>query len=165
MRLKSSLTTAPNGGETWWNCLGHQNTITDMTGALQPVLNLNASSITLSTALNNDIRGDDYLEVLLTFRVERRSWALKLIVEPDYLTTTFATLKSGSTLSISTTESVAGKINFTLVTSDATDDNMFDFLLDENFQNYRISGTAQVKNIENGKCKSGVISALLYNQA
>lgn len=165
IRLKSSLTTAPNGGETWWNCLGHQNTITDMTGALQPVLNLNASSITLSTALNNDIRGDDYLEVLLTFRVERRSWALKLIVEPDYLTATFATLKSGSTLSISTTESVAGKINFTLATSDAIDDNMFDFLFDENFQNYRISGTIQVKNIENGKCKSGVISALIYNQA
>ncbi|KPC28001.1 Insecticidal toxin protein [Pseudomonas syringae pv. cilantro] len=165
IRLKSSLTTAPNGGDTWWNCLGHQNTITDMTGALQPVLNLNASSITLSTALNSDIRGDDYLEVLLTFRVERRSWALKLIVEPDYLTNPFATLKSGSTLSILTPESAVGKIHFTLVTSDAVDDNMFDFLLDENFQNYRISGTAQVKNIENGKCKPGIISALLYNQA
>lgn len=163
IRLKPSLTTSPNRDDIWWNCLDGQSKIANMVGPLQPVLDLNKSSITVSTALNADVHGGNIVDIILILTKNHASWTLRLVVKSDYLGSTFATLQRGS--SLSTTGGGAGtSLDFSLIFNGSNSDVIPNFLLDENYNNYVLHEVTQSIDITQGHCRADVITAVLFNQ-
>ncbi|MDU8575443.1 neuraminidase-like domain-containing protein [Pseudomonas syringae] len=165
IRLKPSLTTSPNNGDIWWNYQGLQNKVTDMTGALQPAINLDRSTLTLFTALNTDIRQPPLTsEVLITFTRNLDTWTLKLIIETVYADTEYTLLQAGSTLTIAGPTRPTALIEFSFYIAAPPENDTFHFLRNPEYGSYTVGPMTDSVNLEKGFCKTGAIRAAIINQ-
>ncbi|RMN49801.1 hypothetical protein SAMN05444506_12048 [Pseudomonas syringae] len=165
IRLKPSLTTSPNNGDTWWDYQDHQNKVTDMTGALQPAINLDRSTLTLFTALNTDIRQPPLTsEILITFSWNLDTWTLRLIIETVYADTEYTLLQAGSTLTITGPTRPTALIEFRLDINPPPENDTLHFLRNPEYGSYAVGPMTDSVNLENGFCKTGAIRAAIINQ-
>ncbi|SDW24824.1 hypothetical protein SAMN05444064_102230 [Pseudomonas syringae] len=165
IRLKPSLTTSPNNGDAWWNYQGLQNKVTDMTGALQPAINLDRSTLTLFTALNTDIRQPPLTsEILITFTWHLDTWTLRLVIDTAYADTEYTLLQAGSSLTIAGPTRPTAQIEFKLDLTPPPENDTFNFLCNPECGSYTVDPMINSVNLEKGFCKTGAIRAAIINQ-
>ncbi|MEE4148505.1 neuraminidase-like domain-containing protein [Pseudomonas viridiflava] len=159
--LKAVKTTSPTPTDTWWNYQSNQDILTDIESSPVPVLDLEKSTITLSTALSARPHSPAPTEFILELKLGVQSWTLKLIIHDYTLTEPFFKLQKGSTLTINPAPALNGQILFKLLLEEG--DDISHFLQDAMHETYRIQASEATIDLENGHIKYELISIMMLN--
>ncbi|MBI6843424.1 toxin [Pseudomonas syringae] len=162
IRLKPSLTTSPNDGDTWWDYQDHQEAIAQMTGVYAPRLDLENSTIKLSTAINKDILINGTTKTTLVLTEPASQWTFEFITTPDDLDIYHENfiLQNGSNLKIESTGGYWGDLALDLYSAVAAPPSSTTFLRNPYNSFYRIERYTTDWNLRGGKLKVGAVELM-----
>ncbi|EKG35762.1 insecticidal toxin protein, putative [Pseudomonas syringae pv. avellanae str. ISPaVe013] len=162
IRLKPPLTTSPNNGDTWWNYQDHQEAIAQMTGVYAPRLDLENSTIKLSTAINKDILINGTTKTTLVLTEPASQWTFEFITTPDDLDIyhEYFILQNGSNLKIESTGGYWGELALDLYSAVAAPPSSTTFLRNPYNSLYRIERYTTYWNLIGGKLKVGAVELM-----